>query len=329
MPAGIHVGVILGGLATFGVILWLHNHRRGGAPRALGGSSPLRAWIPVLLLILGGTGIKTIASFSTLSLFSAETAAGNVDGSLPGRLGTTTSDREGQPPRLPASPQAGLSSPPTGTGSQPRRPFLHSQHEVVTCSTCHGTGEAHRVTRIQTARDCAACHHDGATLRQYECANCHGPTDMPGPLRVEATLDISAWIAPRARELPFDHVRHTDRVCQDCHTGPVLLTVETECAACHDDHHRPEAECSSCHVPAAQDAHDVQVHLTCTTSGCHSETRVPDHRPELSRPLCLMCHEEQRDHEPDGDCAACHMIPARPVQVSSSRAGRLRRGSGS
>jgi hypothetical protein len=64
-------------------------------------------------------------------------------------------------------------------------------------------------------------------------------------------------------------------------------------------------------VPAPAGAHDMQVHLTCAGSGCHSP--ADDRQPPLSRPMCLLCHEPQRDHEPDGICWDCHRVPYRDV----------------
>lgn len=194
--------------------------------------------------------------------------------------------------------------PPPGVS----RPFLHRQHEAVSCTQCHGTAVEHGVVTVRTARDCAACHHDPG--RRFACADCHAGRDLTGPWGVPAPMDLTVWDAPRTRTLPFDHEAHETLACQECHTGPVMLAVETTCAACHADHHRPEADCSRCHVPAEDGAHGLQVHLTCTSSGCHAGSA--GERPALTRSLCLTCHAEQRDHEPGLSCHACHMVPDRP-----------------
>jgi hypothetical protein len=218
--------------------------------------------------------------------------------------------------RIPSDP--GIAS---GGGLQPR-PFRHSQHESVSCTSCHGVGDEHRVTIVRTPRDCAACHHGPDVTPRYSCSDCHSAADMPQPGPVPATLALSVWDEPRIRDLPFDHERHTELQCQDCHTSPILLSVERECASCHAEHHYPDAECTSCHLPTEPEAHDPQAHLTCSGSGCHSGESAE--RPALSRSLCIMCHTEQWDHEPGGDCASCHMIPADPVERPAGRSWSLR-----
>ncbi len=184
------------------------------------------------------------------------------------------------------------------------RPFLHREHEAVSCTECHGTDVEHGVMTVRTARDCAQCHHDPG--RGYECAECHSPERIYGERPVDARMTFTVRDEPAFRELPFNHERHEDLSCQECHTGPVMMAVELECASCHDDHHRPEAECSQCHLPA-DDAHGLDVHLTCYGSGCHASEVT---RPEWTRNVCLTCHTDQRDHEPGLSCEGCHRVPA-------------------
>jgi hypothetical protein len=123
-------------------------------------------------------------------------------------------------------------------------------------------------------------------------------------------MNLTVWDEPRSRSLPFEHETHGTFTCQECHTGPVLLAVEKGCADCHDDHHRPGAECSQCHLPTEPGVHGLEVHLTCTSSGCHAGTA--GERPALTRNMCLTCHQEQLDHEPGLDCQKCHMVPDEP-----------------
>jgi hypothetical protein len=317
LPLSVQIVSVVVGVAILGAAVWLRRDRGDGIPRGRGVPSSVRAGAFLILLgaVAGAAALRGPA-VSTLTLFGEEPVRRGLDRTILeivepapsswGRLATLLSGPHAQPFAHPWDAPVPV-----------QRPFLHSQHESVACSTCHGVGEEHRVTLIRSARDCQACHHDPRqTLRRYECTDCHGPADMPAPGPVPATLDLSVWDAPRVRELPFDHDVHAERICQDCHTGPVLLAVETECASCHVEHHTREAECSSCHLPA-EEAHDVEVHLTCSEAGCHSGERAE--RPALSRPFCLMCHTDQRDHEPGGECATCHMIPAEPLELAGLR----------
>jgi hypothetical protein len=188
------------------------------------------------------------------------------------------------------------------------RPFLHRQHEALSCLECHGRADEHGVLTVGTPQQCAACHHD--PQRGYECAACHDGGDIPAAREVGASMALTVWEEPRVRGLPFEHGIHEAFACQECHTEGVMLGVELECAACHDDHHRPEADCTSCHLPAEEGVHGLEVHLTCSSSGCHAGTA--GERPPLARTLCLTCHREQRDHEPGLACQQCHMVPDPP-----------------
>ncbi len=205
------------------------------------------------------------------------------------------------------------------------RPFLHREHETLSCTQCHGTADEHGVLTVRTAQECAACHHD--PVRGYSCESCHPATGPVDPRPVPAPMDLTVWDGPRSRDLPFDHQLHEEITCQECHTGPVFMAVETTCAACHEDHHRPNAECSQCHQPAEEGVHGLEVHLTCTSSGCHAGTA--GERPALTRTLCLTCHTDQRDHEPGLTCQDCHMIPQNPpvrpiLSESATRTGWFR-----
>jgi hypothetical protein len=185
------------------------------------------------------------------------------------------------------------------------RPFDHDRHQSIACTACHGAGERHRTNLVRTARDCAVCHH--APDRQADCARCHGPGMLPATLAVPVSLSLSVWTDSRPRNLPFGHGAHTAVECRECHRAPVSLAVSRDCAACHEQHHRPTAQCATCHAVPERGAHPPEAHLSCAGAGCHASAVAPP--PTLSRALCLTCHDEQRAHEPRGDCAACHQIP--------------------
>jgi hypothetical protein len=200
---------------------------------------------------------------------------------------------------------------------QPRRPFRHAQHERLSCLECHGARDRHRTVTVRTPRDCAACHHD--PRRGYACASCHDADLLPEGAPHSTTMRLSVWQEARQRTLPFDHSTHAVLACRDCHTAPVTAAVQRSCASCHTEHHRAEAECVTCHVTPPPEAHPREAHLGCAGAGCHTPREVEV--PLASRTLCLACHAEQRDHEPGGVCAACHMVtPHRLAPPPAARA---------
>jgi hypothetical protein len=195
------------------------------------------------------------------------------------------------------------------------REFEHRRHEALSCRACHGAGERHRSPLVRTALDCAACHHEAAATRS--CGTCHRPRQLAAVETVTTPLALGVWSEPRLRVLPFAHAGHDALGCLECHGTPVTLSLNVGCAGCHAAHHRPEADCSACHPPARAAAHGPAAHLSCSGSGCHAPRRAPS--PTVSRTLCLVCHDAQRDHEPAGACAACHLIPELPAREVTAR----------
>jgi hypothetical protein len=105
--------------------------------------------------------------------------------------------------------------------------------------------------------------------------------------------------------MPFDHRFHSDEECSQCHRRAPLLAASARCAECHDDHHRPEADCSACHAADDVAAHGADVHRGCAGSGCHEDPRVL--ALPFSRPVCLVCHSAQVNHQPGRGCEECHV----------------------
>lgn len=190
-----------------------------------------------------------------------------------------------------------------------RRPFQHQRHDDLPCRGCHGTGAAHRTTRVRAPTDCAACHHDPA--RSLSCSRCHTGNSIPAERSVRLTLALQVAEVPAVREVTFRHDVHiatsAGLECRDCHGTEVTLQRNRECGSCHASHHAGKAECTNCHATARRGAHGASVHLTCAGSACHATAKAPS--PTLSRATCLFCHTDRRDHEPEGSCAACHRIP--------------------
>jgi hypothetical protein len=187
--------------------------------------------------------------------------------------------------------------------SRQRRPFDHQRHERLSCVSCHGTGDAHRTIKVQTARDCASCHHDPA--RAQSCSTCHG-SDLPNAKPILTNLRFTVWDSARDRALSFSHNIHTILNCLDCHDTPVTLARSRDCTSCHKDHHRVQATCTNCHQPVRPSVHRETVHLSCAGSGCHASEVTPP--PTQSRTLCLYCHQRQTLHEPGRICSECHRL---------------------
>ena len=180
----------------------------------------------------------------------------------------------------------------------------HVTHADSPCTSCHSVPATVAAFRVPTERECMACHH--VETRGLTCAQCHLASELAGRMAITARLTSSIWPRPFDRQLPFDHNRHANETCADCHTMSAYENVETECSTCHDSHHTATASCSQCHEEGGPPSHGDAVHAGCTGTGCHADVAVTGLPP--SKTLCLVCHQDQVDHEPEGDCAVCHGI---------------------
>lgn len=196
---------------------------------------------------------------------------------------------------------------PPVTQAVPDTTFRHAQHRGVDCTSCHASQEEHGALTVTTSADCRSCHHTAPVAN--DCAACHlDPVPTPG-LTHAATMTLSVG-APRDRQLPFSHERHTGTSCQTCHSDGVDQPVTAAgCASCHQDHHGadPTIDCAQCHQTAPPEAHTAQVHLGCGGAGCHTSPSTPV--APRNRLGCLVCHQAQRDHQSQGECIECHVLP--------------------
>lgn len=202
----------------------------------------------------------------------------------------------------PASPRSVRALP------QDTTPFTHDDHRDLDCLTCHQT-EAAAEPLPETAEWCASCHHEASSARS--CTSCHARAAVRRwSADVTRTMRFSVG-EPRSRTLPFSHQPHDTIACTTCHTGRPLLSAEgVACAECHEEHHKTESPCQECHARAPTDAHPVEVHLSCTGSGCHDSSRMPARAvSSRGRNVCLACHQEQADHRPGQQCVYCHVLP--------------------
>ncbi len=186
--------------------------------------------------------------------------------------------------------------------------FRHSEHASVECADCHESTQAHGTITVTTVTDCRSCHHTDRTVSADGCAACHERAEASAePYAVRTSFALSTG-AERSRALPFEHAPHESLDCAQCHTeGLELSAAAADCASCHEEHHVPETTCRSCHVEAPEGSHVIETaHVTCSGAGCHQDG--PFEAPPRNREVCLVCHQDQVDHRPDGDCAECHAL---------------------
>jgi hypothetical protein len=196
----------------------------------------------------------------------------------------------------------------------------HRSHAAVECAECHEVPAPGARSRIAAA-ECDACHHGRDQARA--CTDCHAAA--PADIRsVTATVRTSVRAGAEQRSLPFAHARHGRARCADCHAGTPGSARPRECSECHDAHHTAESQCAACHPPPRAGEHDRSAHRGCDGAGCHADAAVA--RAAASRQACLVCHRDQQDHEPGGDCARCHLFrgdgadaAARPPPARSHR----------
>ena len=172
--------------------------------------------------------------------------------------------------------------------------FDHERHVLgagLECTTCHTPLDDHGKTRLTSPSDCVGCHH--AQIGARNCAECHeGPGGAPqAPVPTE-TGD-------------FSHGPHRDAglSCTMCHAAPNMSGAGVDCAACHDFHHQPEANCLSCHRGGVQDRHALAFgHSQCST--CHGDKAKGI--TEWSRQVCTVCHADRVEHNAPAACELCH-----------------------
>lgn len=188
--------------------------------------------------------------------------------------------------------------------------FRHSVHKALACTDCHSTTNTHGGLKFTAPAGCLACHH--SARQTVECTTCHTTDSLP-TRTLPVSFAISARPQPVSRPLTFAHARHRSLACTTCHGSDVRRSVTRTCASCHAEHHTATADCAGCH-PTAREGHDRTAHDGCAR--CHTDPVVAALPP--SRPVCLACHQAQRDHYPTGDCATCHAL----TNVDMMSAGR-------
>lgn len=232
-----------------------------------------------------------------------------------GATGVPNPHRTGEAPPSAASQPVGLAG--VGVGwwvheapeAQERPRFLHTDHRVVSCTSCHTTDDSHGGLRVVTLEDCRSCHHEAPLAN--DCARCHASEEMPtATFRQVRPVRFSVGSADSARAMEFPHARHEGITCGTCHTrGTALSAAGVDCASCHQDHHEPASPCAACHTAPARRAHPViESHQTCAGSACHQDP--PFASVPRTRNACLVCHQTQEEHKPGRVCVECHTLPS-------------------
>jgi hypothetical protein len=179
----------------------------------------------------------------------------------------------------------------------------HSRHATVDCAQCHVLPGETAGAAVAPA-ECNACHH--GTAQTLTCNHCHASAPA-GVYRLSVAIRVSVRPAATQRELLFDHSRHRNLECTECHADRPAVGSPRPCSTCHTQHHQPQSQCANCHPPMPMDLHDASAHRGCGGSGCHQDEQV---NSLSGRQLCLVCHREQVDHEPGELCSRCHLFRA-------------------
>ncbi len=212
--------------------------------------------------------------------------------------------------RLALASHVPAASAPARAATQDTVRFWHAEHRGVDCTACHSMQTTHGGLTVASLQDCRSCHHTEPVAA--DCQRCHSRGDVR---RLTATvrrrMDITVGSLNRpTRSLPFDHATHGQLDCASCHTeGAALSAAAVSCSGCHTEHHQPTNDCKACHDRPAGNAHNLQVHLGCAGSGCHTAIPAPVRNVPRTRDFCLVCHQDLVDHRPGRNCESCHTLP--------------------
>jgi len=202
-----------------------------------------------------------------------------------------------------AEPVAGLRDPALPV-AQPGDTFSHARHKSLYCLTCHLSRTGAMLT-FEPPRGCQICHHQAPA--RSDCIRCHEAGSLPAVVEVHVAV-AAAGEPARDRPVAFQHERHAELRCIECHGQPVTLApVDSAgaCQGCHATHHEAGRACSVCHRTEAitrPHARPVRAHVAC--NACHPTAAISPLSP--TRSFCLACHLPDVDHHPERECADCH-----------------------
>ena len=249
----------------------------------------------------GWRGRAVASALLAAALLAVSVPAARARGPAPG-AGQAVAGNAGPA----ASPQAPAA--PAQDTARPRTPrFSHGDHRTQPCASCHSSRVRHGALLIHAPADCQRCHHTGPGRDQ--CATCHPAAERARPLdRLPRTFRLQVSGRRITRHIPFPHDRHTAvPSCLLCHSNPATRAPDgADCALCHTAHHRPDANCRTCHGAANPRAvHTAAAHPNCADERCHG-SRAP--AITGSRQACLLCHTDREAHMPGLACSQCHNV---------------------
>ncbi|MBI4525045.1 MAG: cytochrome c3 family protein [Deltaproteobacteria bacterium] len=167
------------------------------------------------------------------------------------------------------------------------------------CFRCHEGNHVSRDGKV-IRKDCQLCHtiiaQETTVLRPTEVAAAERFAH-PWPLRGKhATLSCNQchW---RGRGLVGD--------CSTCHLRPADAPMAFSCDQCHlkEQSVKPLKSCLSCH-PNRGELHLRPAHAAADCTACH----MPHQWTAAKRENCLGCHQDKKDHNPQGICRDCHQF---------------------
>ncbi len=176
-----------------------------------------------------------------------------------------------------------------------QEPFPHDRHARLfpLCEGCHRVEPGEPGALYPEPTQCGACH-DGEQVAEVQ------------------------W-SPPSREASYRHPSHEAATgvsldCRDCHGGGgsvATVDVSASCSSCHEEHHSAAARCTICHTGTVKSDHGLDAHRGCGGAECHTASWAS--QLTFNRSLCLLCHQDMKDHKAGRDCGRCHAVgqPAR------------------
>lgn len=212
----------------------------------------------------------------------------------------------------------------TAAGEPLGATFEHTEHRSLACGMCHATRVHHGAMKVTKTEDCRSCHH--TSRAGVGCLYCHDRSEVAAiKTRIQHRFDIRLGrLDHPVRDLPFDHGKHVRFECTTCHTQGLALTAAgSSCSSCHEAHHQATSNCVECHTMYVLGAHTREAHLGCEGAGCHEALPASIRAVPRTRAFCLVCHQDRSDHEPDGNCALCHVLPDAAAPAGAAGRGAL------
>lgn len=147
----------------------------------------------------------------------------------------------------------------------------HAEHRSMGCTDCHGMGPAQR--SMPNHQLCSICHEtDKSAGGAAECSRCHARKDNAVDALTKHLMD----------GIRFEHERHREQKCTDCHYNGEQL--KSRMPGDPDHTGPPMPTCVLCHPDPDTDRFAATPAMPFCTE-CHAKTGE-------SLVQCAVCHEE-------------------------------------